>query len=332
MLYKKDNTNGKDSKIGTVSENRSSNKDLVLQPLFMAAEGGKLYHYDFASDSLSLVFEDERKETMMGLVKNGDDLYVGAKTRVHKLNIHNGHVYKYIKSSKELLKRKFSLRKRDPGFHQISIIEDFLYVTSTGFNEIWKMDLDLNLVKAYKIRPPRRFLPVRYKWNYNHLNNIIFHNDKFYVCLNWLTSKQYGPSGVAVLNSQMREVERFEYGWETHNFSIFGGRRYVLVASSGAIKQVDHPHRGGLMVDGEVVFEHDPDSFFCKDFSVDDNFIYIVGGSVNKRDVRNRSRGVVFVLDKTYSLLEKKEFPDSGGFCGCLLRNKDLTKVFGSHQ
>lgn len=81
------------------------------------------------------------------------------------------------------------------------------------------------------------------------------------------------------------------------------------------------------MVDGEIVFEHSPDEFFCKDFSVDDNYIYIVGGSVNTREQRGKGDGIVFVLDKNYSLLEKKTAPDFGGFCGCLTANYDLTKT-----
>ena len=314
------------SKLKTI-KSRPRNEDLVLQPLIIAAEGGRLYHYDFAKDRLGLVFEEEGKETLMGLAKEGQCLYVGAKTRIYKLELNKNNFYKEVKSSRKFLKRKFSRRKRDADFHQMDIIDGYLYITATGFNEIFKMDLGLNLVKYYKVKPPRRFFPIRYKWNYNHINNIFFHNDRFYVCLNWLTSTQYGPSGIAVLNEKMEELERFEYGWETHNFSIINNDKYVLCGTSGAIRKINNPHRSGLMVNGKLVFEHEPSSFFCKDFSMDDSFIYLVGGSVNKRDQRNKSCGVIFVLDRNYSLVKEKIFSDSGGFCGCLAPGKDLTKI-----
>ena len=32
------------------------------------------------------------------------------------------------------------------------------------------------------------------------------------------------------------------------------------------------------MINGELVFEHDPDKYFCNDFPMDDEHIYIVGG------------------------------------------------------
>ena len=302
-------------------------KKLTMQMLIIAAEGGNLYRYDFLHDRLQLLFEEKNKETLMGLARVGQHLFVGAKTKVYRFNFNQHDLSGDFKCSEEFLKRVFSKSKREAGFHQMSVVNGHFYITATGFNEILKMDLDLNLVKAFKIKPPRRFFPIRYKWNYNHLNNIFFHNDHFYVCLNWLTSSQYGPSGVAVLDKNLKEVERFEYGWETHNFSIINGKRFVLLGSSGAIKPIGHIHKAGLMVDGEIVFEHSPDKFFCKDFSVDDNYIYIVGGSVNTREQRNEGEGVVFVLDRNYSLLEKKTFPDSGGFCGCLTENHDLTKT-----
>ena len=39
------------------------------------------------------------------------------------------------------------------------------------------------------------------------------------------------------------------------------------------------------MVNGKLVFEHNPDKYFCKNFSMDNEHIYIVGG-VRARDVK----------------------------------------------
>lgn len=273
--------------------------------LYIAGEGGKLYSYN---GKLHTIFTDPKVETLMGLDKTDDYLYVAAKSRIFKMG---GKTFDNV---------------RRVDFHQITIIEGCLYATCTSINEVWKFDLDLNLLRRYKISPPNPTLPVQYKENYNHLNNIIYHGDKFYICLNWLTNKQYGLSGIAVLNNNFEEVERFELGWESHNFSIINDKQYVLCGSSGFIKKVNHPHISGLMVDGKIVFNHNPDEFFCKDFSVDENNIYIVGGSVKKRGYRNSADGVLFVLDRQYNLKYEKIFGESGGFCGCITTGLDLTK------
>jgi len=287
--------------------------------IFLAAEGGALYRYNLTTATLTLVFKDEKNETLMGLEKKDDILYLGGKTRLFKFKMNN-----------ELTMLKtFTSPKGHTSFHQIMIIDDYLYVTVTHRNEVWKFDLDLSLCKVFKIAPPNSSSPVQYGKNYNHLNNIFYDGDNFYVCLNWLTQKQYGPSGVAVLDSEMKEVRRFEHGWETHNYLIFEDKEYVLCGSSGAIKKVNHPHKGGLMVDGKLVFEYDPNRVFCKDFSIDKDHIYIVGGSIKERGQRDVSDGVLFILDRNFEFEVEKVYPESGGLCGCLLVGCDFSKVGG---
>ena len=60
------------------------------------------------------------------------------------------------------------------------------------------------------------------------------------------------------------------------------------------------------MVNGKLVFEHNPDKYFCKNFSMDNEHIYIVGGGESKRrEARGMASGVVFGLDRKYELLEE---------------------------
>ncbi len=300
-------------------------KNTSFQDVLLAAEGGRLYLYNSLTDRLVLLFQDDNNETLMGLARDGEHLYLGAKSRLFKLH--------FIGSPMDYLPdpiKATPISDEIPDFHQINIIDGSLYATATAKNEIWKFDLDLNLERIYRLRPPRRFLPIKYKQNYNHLNSIFKYNGTYYVCLNWLTAKQYGPSGFSVLNNYFKEIQRIEYGWEAHNFALIDGKRFVLCGSSGAIKGVGHTHKAGLMVNGALVYEHDPNLWFCKDFSVADNYILLVDGQVRKRNQRTRSNGVIFALNKKYHVLSEVSFSGSGGFCGCLFPNKDLTK--NNHQ
>jgi hypothetical protein len=79
------------------------------------------------------------------------------------------------------------------------------------------------------------------------------------------------------------------------------------------------------MVNGELVFEHDPDKYFCKDFSMDDEHIYIVGGESKRREDRGLAAGVVFVLNRKYELLEEHVLHGMGGLCGCRLPDVDYS-------
>jgi hypothetical protein len=77
------------------------------------------------------------------------------------------------------------------------------------------------------------------------------------------------------------------------------------------------------MVEDEFVFEYDCDEYFCKDFSMDENRIYVIGGKLARREQRRTADGVVFVLNRQYELLEKHVISGLGGFNGCRLRGID---------
>lgn len=283
------------------------------QSMVMASEGGKLYHYVPAKDSLVLLFKDDRNEPMMGLEREGEFLFLAGKSRIYKFK--EGKIIKTFSNED----------KPDPEFHQMTIINNFLYVTVTRRNEIWKFDLGLNQYENYKIDPPDRHSPVIRNRNYNHLNNIFYHNKRFYICLNML-NKPNGVSGVCVLDDNMKEVDRFEYGWETHNFIILDNKKYVLTASASVLKIVGHVHKGGLLVDGKLVFEYNPDLYYCKGLSIDENYIYIVGQTIKRREDRKFADGILFVLDRDFKPVFERIFILSGGFGGCLLDSGDLTR------
>jgi len=217
--------------------------DSKLQSMFIASRKGRIYHYDPKIEGvLSLAFEDnDNPEIMMGLEKKGKSLYAAGKSKIFRFEIDKG----------KLIPKIAFRDQHNPAFHQMFIVDDCLYVVATRCNSIWVFDLNLNLIEKYDIDPPDKTSPVNFTKNYNHLNSIFYYKERFYVDLNWFTQKHYGSSGVAILDNEMKEIRRFEHGWESHNYIILNDQSYVLCATSMKIEEIKLPYKGGLMVDGK---------------------------------------------------------------------------------
>ena len=269
----------------------------------------KIYAYDIDTQKLS-TYCDTEGNGMMGLARDGEHLFVSSREMVMRQK------YPFDKSD-DALCMKFP--NESPQFHQMMIHHGEIYLTCTLLNEIWVFSNELKLLGKRTIRPPNAHKPVELKVNYNHLNSICFHKDRFYVGLNWLTLEQYGKSGVCVLDTKLRELRRFPYSWEMHGFTFVDGKQYALCASSKLAGRVmGHPLVAGLIVEDEVVFEHSTD-VFCKAFVVSDDHIYLLGGDVAQRDERKNACGFIYILDRTFNLLDTLKFEDTGQFCGGLL-------------
>ena len=76
------------------------------------------------------------------------------------------------------------------------------------------------------------------------------------------------------------------------------------------------------------MFAYEPNEFFCKDFSMDDEHIVIVGGTSAERGQRSSASGVVFILNRRFELLSKEIISGLGGFNGCRLMGCDYSKGY----
>lgn len=281
-----------------------------MSDLLLATEGGQIVAFDPSTDQHSCVFHSSEKEAMMGIEAHGEQLYVASLSRIYKLR---------LSDFSKVAETEFY--EPTPDFHQMQFYDGRLHVTSTKINEIWIYDEDLQLVETHVVAPPNPKRRIKYKKNYNHLNNIIRHEGRFYIDLNWLTQKQYASSGVLVCDENLEEIERFEFGWETHDFQFIDGKRVAICATSDKGRRVEHVRRSGLMVEGELVFEHDSDEAFCKGLCYDDEFIYLCGGRKMKRKYRKKSNSIIYVLNRDdYSLARKFESTDIKAVKGAIIR------------
>ena len=277
----------------------------MSQVILIGSSNGQIYTYDISTYKLEL-YNKPDNTGVMGLAKCDRHLFIASREMIIRHT--EGH---------SPISRKFSANA--PQFHQLMVHQRKVYITCTAINEIWIFDYNLNLLAKKHIAPPNPNAPVAWKGNYNHANSICYYNGSFYVGLNWLTSKQYGKSGVCVFNDDFKEQRRFEYGWEIHGFTFVDNQPYALCATSNPIgKSVNHPQRAGLMVNGKLVFEH-PIDVFCKAFVIATNRIYLLGGNVAVRHRRGNVGGVIYELDRNFNLLTTHQFVNTGQFCGGML-------------
>jgi hypothetical protein len=271
-----------------------------MATLLVTTEGGQVVKLNTITKVFKVVYQCHDDEALMGIALHNEFLYIASLSRIYK-----------IRYSDYQLVLQTELYNPSPDFHQMQFYNEKLYTTITKRNQIWIYDDDLNLNESFDIIPPKPGKKVKYKKNYNHLNNIVKQDNKFYVNLNWLTSVQYGNSGVVVLDENFNEVDKFEFGWETHDFQFMDGKKIAICGSSDKRKKIHHIYKAGLMVDGELVFEHDPDESFCKGLCYDDKFVFICGGKKMTRSKRKFSNSVIHILNKSnYNLVEKLEIEE----------------------
>ena len=305
------------------------------QFLYLACAGGRLFRLDIATGDAQLIYQHSDYQPLMGMVIEQEQLYFGGQTflgkgvlrdtKIEDLTIKEFYPLQWKKAhqvmrsfwSKRVGATSRAMPYVNPQFHQMKMYDGKIYITVTGRNEVWELSDELELLRCIIIQPHIE--------DYNHVNNVFFDGKYFYVGLARYERK-LGPGGFAKFDKDWVEVERQSLGWESHGFCIIGDKRFHLCSSSGAIKgPLYHPHRAGLMVNDEIVFEYDPVKFFCKDFSIDENYIYVAGGGVKPRDERKGTPGTVFVLNHDFELLKTYTLPTSGGICGCHLSNLDYT-------
>lgn len=280
----------------------------MSQTILVGSMNGHIYTYDTITQKLELYDKPDNKG-IMGLAKCENHLFVSSREMIMRQSCPN--------ANSNSIRKQFP--KDSPQFHQLLLHNRRIYITCTAINEIWVFDYDLALLERKRIVPPKKKNPVSLKGNYNHANSICYNNGLFYVGLNWLTSTQYGKSGVCVFDQNLKEQNRFEYGWETHGFTLVDDKPYALCATSDPVdKKINHPCLAGLMVDGELVFQH-PIDIFCKAFVVTENRIFLLGGEVATRTKRDAICGIIYVLDRNFNLLDTVKFNNTGQFCGGLL-------------
>ncbi len=303
--------------------------------LYLACDGGRLLTLNIKTGRTTLIYQHPTAQAMMGLAFSKGKVFFAGQTFLGVGAIVQGKVdVENISEFFPLNWKKFyqimrgfwakfvgsesrALNYVNPQFHHMKLYQNKLYVAVTGRNEIWELSENLDLLGRLIIHPHIE--------DYHHMNNVYFDGKYYYVCLARYM-KDLGPGGFAKFDENWVEIERQSLGWESHGLCVIEGKFYHLCSSSGVLKSpIFHPHRAGLMVNDELVFEYDADKYFCKDFSIDDQHIFIAGGEIKQRAERKNAKGVVFQLNRQFDLMKMHIIPQSGGIGGCHLSELDYT-------
>jgi len=284
-----------------------------LATLLLATVKGQLLSFDTETMEQKVLFRTREDDGLMGICRHGEMLFVAGQSRLFRLRMDDfalvGKTRKYIPSL---------------GLHQMSFYDERLYTTATKRNQIWIFDKNLKRKGKIRITPPIAHKRSRYKKNYNHINSIVKHEGAFYINLNWLTDQQYADSGVLKTDEDFNETDRFRFAWESHDFQFVDGKMMAICSTSGRDKKIHHPNRSGLMVNGELVWEHDAEESFCKALCSDQRYIYICGGTKAVRKKRKDTGGIIYQIDKAGYKLERKISGEGlPGIRGALLRVQD---------
>jgi len=311
-------------------------------PLLITTESGKLIQLDLASRKFDILFQHPDRESVFGVTHKEDQIFLSGATFLASGRLHENRLLDVqirtpfsppLRGQARQLMRwvwtKLGAHARvipydKPGLHQMNLYGSSLYVSATTWNEVWVVDFDLNVQRRIPLQP--------YLWDYFHLNNVFCDGRHFYVCLNRYAGRP-GHGGYAKFDLEWNEVERRAIGWESHAFSVIQNHMFHLCCFSWRSQsQTSHPRQAGLMMDEDLVFQYDSNEYFCKDFSMNDEYIVIVGGTVTTRERRSSAAGVVFILNRQFELLAKEVISELGGFNGCRFMDRDYSKGYSSSE
>lgn len=289
--------------------------------LILTSANRNLYVLDLRTSKLHLVLENGYGyDWLMGITKEKDQMYLSSNYQVFQ-----GTFKDYVLKFDNMMEEANPV---PPQFHHTKATNGKLLVPATSYNAVYVLNHNLETEEMITVAPPNPNEDYNYPNNYNHINGIHYsaNEDLYYVTLNRFTTQKFGMSGVLVMDTNFNELDRFEYGWQSHRFTFIDDRAYAVVGYNKLRQDIHHPPHSGLFVDGSLVWEMDSD-WYCKSYSVDDEFIYVVGGQVSERAQRNEITGVVFKLDREFNQVDMMMFPNSGEFKGSLLDSYDYADI-----
>ena len=281
--------------------------------LLLATVNGQIVRFNTETLEHKVLFQTHEDDALMGISQHEDMLFVASQSSLFSFRMED---FSLVKKTRKYIP---SL-----GFHQMNFYDGRLYTTATKRNQVWIYNKDLQRTGKIRITPPLPHKRISYKKNYNHINNIVKYKGSFYINLNWLTEKQYAESGVLKTDENFNELEKFPFAWESHEFQFVDGKMMAICSTSGKDKEIRHTNVSGLMVEGELVWEHDPDESFCKALCSDVQYIYFCGGMKATRKKRKNTAGVIYVIDKhSYKLVRKITRDGLRGIRGAMLLESD---------
>jgi hypothetical protein len=141
------------------------------------------------------------------------------------------------------------------------------------------------------------------------------HNKQFYICFTEIAEKRE-RGGIATFDYDFTSALLDYFGQQCYSYTIIDNKAYTLCNDiSGKM--------AGLVCNNELKIRYN--DIYCMDYSMNDDFIIIVGGALNFNDT-NQSGGIVLKFDRNFRPIAEPVLLRGGGqFMGCRFTAYDLT-------
>lgn len=281
--------------------------------LLIASGNGVLYSYNINNKNLTPIYATPNdNEYFMGISKYDDIIVVSTGFSILEMEKSSENEWKCISSLSE------DRKAVNYGFQHMNVIGSNIFITSKILNSIFVVDFGFLDNCKPDIKAILSPTPGTMNTNFDGINGIYYHNGE-YLINKYHVGNIPSKSGITVLDKNLKLVDKYLYGWNTHGLSIINDEKWVLC---NHVADIDPPT--GLLIESSMKIAL-PDYYYCSDFSLDDKFIYIVGHAVIDRDDTNDSGGIVIVYDRDFNYISSNLFKGTGRFKGCMLLENDLT-------
>lgn len=274
--------------------------------LFVTSEAG--YIYNVVDGEYSIFYDIEDETEYFGKIAryNNNLLVVGGYKNINILVADDGQNYCVYRTNLGELGHSDAIK----------FIDDFLVVASSSHNtiifipveEIYNNLLINSICKCF-VAQLRPFLAFK-------LNNVDFIDNQFLLGLKVLDKKTL-DSGLLYAEKDFSAYFIKQYGWKATKLAVIDGKIYTICNNVYGTEK-----KPCLVVnEKKVVVFHE--SYELNDFSVSDDYIYIVGRCITEIDGTTANRGIIIILDRKYNLIDTYFIKGSGALLGCLSVDKD---------
>jgi len=251
-----------------------------------------------------------RNGKIIPILKNQkNSLFYGATWNKDSVFVSNRHKLYYIKENCE-----YEILEPYKGgrIHQIVFYDDFLYVSSTNYNSIDKVDCFGNLDKRIFISYDNKnsdFIDVENMDSRNdleHINSIFKFDNKFYVAHH----NHDEPSFVSLYDKDFNYLTKYDkMGSKIHNIYIEDSKMFVLNSYHQNINYLNFKTKikEAIVFDFGKIFN---ENIFLRGLAKSDKY-WIVGASTNgnMRNKRDNNPSWILLFDNEFNLVAKINLP-----------------------
>lgn len=188
--------------------------------------------------------------------------------------------------------------------HQITCVDDIIYVTNTGFNVITSLQKtgEAGHIEVYK----------EVGKDINHINSINFYNNKWWLCQHRMYDKDDG--GVAVFDSDWRFLCYYNIGKHAHNAVVKDGHLWSTDSDNGQIIKINLETKERI----EYSIAH---NLMTRGLIITDDYLVVGLSEFDVREKRHAEKTgqVAFYKYSTMEYVSSLELPGVGQVSDLLL-------------